>query len=895
MRLVAALLFVAAAGAVHAQPAVHTHAPGGICTLYDAGGVARPGPEIAPASVQARRGAASETVVSQGLAATFQVTYTGFTPEAQAAFQRAVDIWADHLTSSVPIRVEATFGDLGGCAQGLPCVLGSAGPRLVRDWGGTAPRAGTWYPFALADALAGRDLFPPDDDGASADIQAVFNSGFDRFYFQTGTPPTNLFDFTTIVLHELGHGLGFIGSGDVDDGVIDADDSNFQECDGIDGHGCKGIAGGDGVPYPLIFDRFIEAGDGTAFLNGVAYPNNSVVLGDLLQSEDLFVDAPTVRAVYGGERPPIWAPAAFEGGSSFSHWDEILITRGTSAALMTPAISPGEQYDDPGSITCAFFQDMGWPLGAGCSAIVASEPSALDRPRRPRTGRLRHRLRPRRAEPVRPPVRRPPRGGHAADGPGGSRGRPRPPRLDAVRRHGAGRRPAARGRGRRPRAGRLRAPGARRDGHVHGDADARGVRHVFLTAVLLGLAAAPAAQPESGGVRSVCRLPVSAQVPHGGAARRAARPAPCPASERTATFEVAYTDFPPDAEAAFQAAVDTWACRVRSGQPIRIDASWTRLGGATLGTAGPFLVRNFEGAPSRDVWYPAALADALAGRDLGDATADIEASFNSAFGSWHLALDTPPDGTYDLYTVVLHEIGHGLGLIGAMEVEEGRGIVGTDPEGPFVYDLLAEDAAGVALLDNQRYPDGSVALAEALQSEVHLAGPRLRRASVEPVPLYAPDRWVGGGSYSHLDEDAFAPGTPDGLMTPFIGRSETVEAPGAVVCAALGDLGWELAGECARLVGTPTPPAAGLAVERLGPNPVRTRTTLRLRSDVPRLVRVAVFDVLGRRVLDAGTTALVASRPSTVTVEARSLAAGVYFVVVEGAGALVTIPVTVAR
>lgn len=423
------------------------------------------------------------------------------------------------------------------------------------------------------------------------------------------------------------------------------------------------------------------------------------------------------------------------------------------------------------------------------------------------------------------------------------------------------------------------------------------MRGAVLAVVLVGLAASPAAQPaESGGVRSVCRLPISAADVSAalGTARRVARPDPCPPSERGSDFEVTYSGFPPEAEAAFQAAVDTWACRVRSDQPIRIDASWTALSSGTLGSAGPFVFRNFGGAPSRDVWYPAPLADHFAGRDLGDGDPDIEASFNSAFGGWHLDLSTPPDGTYDLYTVVLHEIGHGLGLIGALTVEEGRGHVGGEPEGPFVYDLLAQDVAGHALLDTGRYPDGSTSLARVLQEEVFLSGLQIGRMDGGPVPLYAPDRWVQGGSYSHLDEEAFPTGTPDGLMTPFIGRSETVDEPGPVTCAALADLGWTLVGACVRLAGPPTPDG-GVVAERRGPNPFTSRTVIRLQSDAPRLVRVAVYDALGRRVRDLGTTALVARRPTDVVVEARDLAGGVYVVRVVGEGTPLAVPITVVR
>jgi hypothetical protein len=53
--------------------------------------------------------------------ATIEVTYTGFTPEAEAAFQTAVDIWESLISSPVTIRIQAQWTPLSSG------VLGSAG------------------------------------------------------------------------------------------------------------------------------------------------------------------------------------------------------------------------------------------------------------------------------------------------------------------------------------------------------------------------------------------------------------------------------------------------------------------------------------------------------------------------------------------------------------------------------------------------------------------------------------------------------------------------------------------------------------------------------------------------------------------------------------------------
>jgi hypothetical protein len=42
------------------------------------------------------------------------VNYSGFTPQAQAAFQHAINIWASRVNSPVPIVVDATMTPLGG-------------------------------------------------------------------------------------------------------------------------------------------------------------------------------------------------------------------------------------------------------------------------------------------------------------------------------------------------------------------------------------------------------------------------------------------------------------------------------------------------------------------------------------------------------------------------------------------------------------------------------------------------------------------------------------------------------------------------------------------------------------------------------------------------------------
>ena len=136
---------------------------------------------------------------------TFIVTYNGFTPQAQAAFQAAVDVWASQIQSAVPIRVTANWVPLG------PGVLGSAGatphqPRFRR----CAGRRTRGFAVAIANKIAGTDLHR-HPYRKPHDIVANFSSTFTWYYGTDGNAGSN-YDLMTVVLHELGHGLGFFGS-----------------------------------------------------------------------------------------------------------------------------------------------------------------------------------------------------------------------------------------------------------------------------------------------------------------------------------------------------------------------------------------------------------------------------------------------------------------------------------------------------------------------------------------------------------------------------------------------------------------------------------------------------------------------------------------------------------
>jgi List-Bact-rpt repeat protein len=265
------------------------------------------------------------------------------------AFQHAANIWGSLLTSNVPILVNATF-DVLACNDSS-AVLGSAGPTsFFRDFSG-APIASTWYPLALANALHGSDLAP-----GTADIDAQFNSSigttcsFPRswYYGLDGAAGANI-DFVSVLLHELGHGLGFLTLVDLSTGAK-AMGLNDVFMLYLENHGASP------ADFPSMSNaQRVAASKATGNLHWV---------GSNVRAASSNLTAGKV-----GDHVRMFAPSAQQPGSSVSHWDTAL----TPNQLMEPSYTVPL---DP-ELELPLFQDIGWPLAQAQLSVSlgASPPS----------------------------------------------------------------------------------------------------------------------------------------------------------------------------------------------------------------------------------------------------------------------------------------------------------------------------------------------------------------------------------------------------------------------------------------------------------------------------------------------------------------------------------------
>ena len=264
------------------------------------------------------------------------------------AFQYAADLWGAVLQSNVTITVQASMDPLF-CSQ-TQAVLGSAGTFTVLGNFPNAPVLNTWYPQAVANSLAGVDLH------ANPDIGAQFNSNLNGapqclggngwYYGYDQNPPAGDIDFVAVVVHEIGHGLGFatyvnLGTGAKLGGFDDTYMLNLER------HGASP------ADYPSMTDA-----------QRVAASTSDPNLHFLGNCTLTYALANWVNGVSNGH-PRMHGPNPAQSGSSVSHF--------------APAASPNELmepfYTGPNHELGAALQlmkDIGWNLIPAVNNTAAS-------------------------------------------------------------------------------------------------------------------------------------------------------------------------------------------------------------------------------------------------------------------------------------------------------------------------------------------------------------------------------------------------------------------------------------------------------------------------------------------------------------------------------------------
>ena len=268
-----------------------------------------------------------ETAQPSSASTRFIVNYSGFSAQERRAFKYATDIWAALIGSPVSIRITVSFENTSS---------NTLGSVFARGWSWVRSR-NLWAPGALANALTGTDQEPSEVDMN----MTVYRKQGRRWYFgRDGNTPSGHYDFVTLVLHEIGHGLGFAGFARVNSSNSGAIRYNS-----------------DNPSVPAIYDSFIVNGSGTAL---TTFDDPSIALRNQLISNNLFWDGTEAKAANDGNRPKIYAPTTWSSGASFDHLDEATYPSSSLNGLMSPSMGTAESTHNPGPIILGMLEDMGW-------------------------------------------------------------------------------------------------------------------------------------------------------------------------------------------------------------------------------------------------------------------------------------------------------------------------------------------------------------------------------------------------------------------------------------------------------------------------------------------------------------------------------------------------------
>ena len=279
--------------------------------------------------------------------------------QRKLSFIKAVEILAAQVSSSETIIVDAAFSSLS-CTS-LAATLGSAGATTNIADANPMPATGvydTFYPIGLINSLGETDY-----NNRVSDINSEFNSDIgtpgclengNGWYYGFDAPPSRYIGFTTVLLHEMTHGLGFSSLVDTSNGTkpsgIDDIFSNnlYSKADGAAWSTAGGLSNSQRAASA-------KSGDGLLW-NGTHV--NSQAIGLLTAGYD---DNDTSNSFTLGDRVQMYAPDPIESGSSVSHFDKAA----SPNEIMEPQYTGGQL--DLG-LALYLLQDIGW----GISSVIPS-------------------------------------------------------------------------------------------------------------------------------------------------------------------------------------------------------------------------------------------------------------------------------------------------------------------------------------------------------------------------------------------------------------------------------------------------------------------------------------------------------------------------------------------
>lgn len=264
--------------------------------------------------------------------------------------------------------------------------------------------------------------------------------------------------------------------------------------------------------------------------------------------------------------------------------------------------------------------------------------------------------------------------------------------------------------------------------------------------------------------------------------------------------------------------------------------------------------------------------------------------------TWNSGIDAPLGTEYDLISVLVHEVTHGMGILSLSDANGDNAFTTPFPGAYSVWDSFLARNTGDVTLFSGAPPAFQGITADLISNDLVFSGPSAGVAFASRPPIYAPNPFRLGSSLSHWKTGSIPGGA---VMEHAISRGEEARAYADFEVAALQDLGWSNATLPLNPAGY-VPPEGGQITLNLtlgfiqegdlltmtapaGSNYQWIYNALPLANDAPRLsgvtAQVLTFDPVLET--DAGAYTCAYDTPAKATVETDPL-----ILTVLGAGSL---------
>lgn len=252
--------------------------------------------------------------------------------QRQATIQALNNLATYFQPSNITLRVEFTFKNLGNTGT-----LGQAGPS------GFQQINGIYYAQALYNFITKTDV-----SGTTTTLSVEMNTNSSvKWNYTNTTPPAGEYSWQDVIMHEVGHSMGF----------FDTLEKN----------------GAYNNPGPSIFETLSTLGVGGPALSTL----DMSARANAIVSNNVYWNGQFGIAANNNTPIKLYTPNPYESGSTYSHIDP---SQTNAGGIYFPSLADGVYFPGPTAQELAIFRDVGWATTGAATPTPAPSPSPTASP-----------------------------------------------------------------------------------------------------------------------------------------------------------------------------------------------------------------------------------------------------------------------------------------------------------------------------------------------------------------------------------------------------------------------------------------------------------------------------------------------------------------------------------